>query len=281
MLNFNDGNDVIIFKERLKKARTEKGYSQQKFAEALGSYDRSKVANWESTKSTTIPKSQDIPTICALLDVDPNYLFGVSDFKNATDKTISERINLSTDNVKTLSDNPQVGNLIDSIMASVHFDNLFRRINQICVHGFFSESLETVFSPYAIKQLQKAFKYFLQGVFPIDMNKETFIPYIEKVFPWNPEKETLEEFLHAIVIDERYYDMLKSNPDFMDLLESQKYDALISDISRASFKHLIGNPIAELAKQDISHIFSEMIDEYVDATVTNSKTKTTIFGNPN
>lgn len=281
MLNFNDGNNTIIFKERLKNARIEKGYSQQEFAEALGGYDRSKVANWESTKGTTIPKSQDIPIICKLLDVDPNYLFGVSDFKSATDKTISERINLSTNSVKALSDDLQVGRFIDFLITSEHFNELIKKINQICVHGFFSESLERVFSPNAIKQLQKAFLHFSQRVFPIEMNENSFIPYVEKVFPWNPEKETLEEFLHAIVINERYYDMLKSNPDFMDLSKSQKYDALISDISRASFKHLIGNPIAELAKQDISHIFSEIIDEYVNTTVTNSKTKTTIFGNPN
>lgn len=68
--------------------------SQHQLAEALNDNDRSRVANWESQKSKTVPKTQDIPTICAILDVDPNYLFGLSNISNQDNLAISEATHL-------------------------------------------------------------------------------------------------------------------------------------------------------------------------------------------
>ena len=273
MFDFNDYNDVVRFKKRLKETRIKRGFTQDQFAEELHDNNRSRVANWESQKSKTILKVQDFPNICKALGVDPNYLLGVSDIECADDQAISERIHLSSDNVKTLSKEPLIGNFLDFLMSSDQFETLIGRIDQICSDGFYFESIETTFSPYAIKQLTKAFKRFSQEVPHIDMNEKTFFPYVRKAFPWNDQKELLGEFLRSIVIDERYYKMLTSNPDFMNLSEPDKYDALMWDISLASFKHLMAAHLTELARYDVKHIFSQIVDEYVEETVSKFKNR--------
>ena len=96
MFDFYDSNYSDEFKQRLQDARCKKKFSQQDFADCLEDNDRSRVANWESKKSTTVPKTQDIPGICKILDIDPNYLFGFSTITNENDKAISEQIHLST-----------------------------------------------------------------------------------------------------------------------------------------------------------------------------------------
>lgn len=271
MFDFNDTNNLTEFKKRFSEARRKKGYTQQEFAEALDDNDRSRVANWESKKSKTVPKIQDIPTICQLLDVDPNFLLGVSDVGNANDQVISEQIHLSVDNIRMLRNSFPVSDFVDFLLSSKQFYSLLRQINRIYTNGFFSESMESIFSPYAIARLEKAFNAFSREVFPIDMSVETFTPYVRNAFPWNEQKETLDDFVRSIVIDERYYDMLASNPVYLQQSMPERYDGLTYDFSLASFKHLMGNPFVELAEHEVSRIFSEIVRDYVDVTVKNFK----------
>ena len=116
MFDFYDSNYSDEFKQRLQDARCKKKFSHQDFADCLEDNDRSRVANWESKKSTTVPKTQDIPGICKILDIDPNYLFGFSTITNENDKAISEQIHLSTDNIKLLRNDTSVSNFINYLM---------------------------------------------------------------------------------------------------------------------------------------------------------------------
>ena len=61
MFDFYDSNYSDEFKQRLQDARCKKKFSQQDFADCLEDNDRSRVANWESKKSTTVPKTQGYP----------------------------------------------------------------------------------------------------------------------------------------------------------------------------------------------------------------------------
>lgn len=194
MFDFYDSNYSDEFKQRLQDARCKKKFSQQDFADCLEDNDRSRVANWESKKSTTVPKTQDIPGICKILDIDPNYLFGFSTITNENDKAISEQIHLSTDNIKLLRNDTSVSNFINYLMTTPKFHSLLNQLNHICVNGFFSESIETTFSTFAIQKLEKAFHRFSCEVFSIDRNEHTFVPYVKKVFPWN-RKNSLSKTL--------------------------------------------------------------------------------------
>lgn len=273
MSDFYDSNYSDEFKQRLQDARCKKKFSQQDFADRLEDNDRSRVANWESKKSTTIPKTQDIPNICKILDIDPNYLFGFSTITNENDKAISEQIHLSTDNIKLLRNDTSVSNFINYLMTTPKFHSLLNQLNHICVNGFFSESIETTFSTSAIQKLEKAFHRFSCEVFSIDRNEHTFVPYVKKVFPWNRKKQSIEDFVQSIVINEKYYKMLEMNPLYQEQTSDERYENLIYDFSKASIKYLERNQLAELAKYNVSNLFSEIVQDYVDITVNNFKNR--------
>lgn len=278
MYDFNDANSIKAFKKGISTARKGKNMSQQELAEALNDNDRSRVANWESQKSKTVPKTQDIPTICEILGVEPNYLFGFSNISSEDDLAISEATHLSINNIKTLRDSIPISNFINNMLENSRFDQLMKQINRICINGFFSESLESTFSASAISKLEKAFHNFSREVFPIDMDVESFIPYVKKAFPWKEDTESIDEFVRSVVINPAYYEMLETNPIYQKQTMQERYMELISDFSRASFKHLMGNQVAELAEYEVTKIVSEIIKDHINTTVKEFKNRDRSFG---
>ncbi len=262
MFNFYDPHSLCAFKERLQQARQQRHFSQTGFAEALLDDDRSRVANWESKKSKTVPKTQDIPEICKLLDIDPNYLFGLSNINSANDKAISDEIHLSVDNVRSLRTDSRMNKFIDFLMASPKFSQLLDYIYQIDIHMLLSISLEDTFSPQAISKLETAFSCFSQKVLPSDKNVDTFKPYVKEAFPWNKQKESIYDFIHSNIVNPKYYAMLASNPTFLNQTSEERYDGLIFDFAKASYNYLLGNQLSELAKYEVSNIFFNIVQDY-------------------
>ena len=262
MFNFYDPPSLCAFKERLQQTRQQRHFSQTGFAEALLDDDRSRVANWESKKSKTVPKTQDIPEICKLLDIDPNYLFGLSNINSANDKAISDEIHLSVDNVRSLRTDSHMNKFIDFLMASPKFSQLLDYIYQIDIHMLLSISLEDTFSPQAISKLETAFIYFSQEVLPTDRNVGTFKPYVKKAFPWNKQKKSIYDFIHSNIVNPKYYAMLASNPTFLNQTSEERYDGLIFDFAKASYNYLLGNQLSELAKYEVSNIFFNIVQDY-------------------
>lgn len=224
--------------------------------------DRSRVANWESKKSKTVPKTQDIPEICKLLDIDPNYLFGLSNINSANDKAISDEIHLSVDNVRSLRTDSHMNKFIDFLMASPKFSQLLDYIYQIDIHMLLSISLEDTFSPQAISKLETAFSCFSQEVLPTDRNVGTFKPYVKKAFPWNKQKKSIYDFIHSNIVNPKYYATLASNPTFLNQTSEERYDGLIFDFAKASYNYLLGNQLSELAKYEVSNIFFNIVQDY-------------------
>lgn len=268
MLDFNYNDFPVEFKKRLSAARKEKNLTQQELANLLKDSDRTRVASWESKKSKTIPKTQDIPAICKILDIDPNYLLGFSTITNENDEAIAKQLGLDSKNVRLLRNNASVSGFINYLLETPKFHALLKQIQRIYIHGFFSESIETTFSSSAIRKLEKAFNKFSHEVFPIDMDENTFMTYVKDVFPWNEKTASIDDFVQSIVIDPRYYTMLATNPAYLRQTNAERYANLIYDFSKASFNHLMKNQLAELAKHEITHIFSEIVQDYIDITVT-------------
>lgn len=186
---------------------------------------------------------------------------------------VRKKIHLSTDNIKLLRNDTSVSNFINYLMTTPKFHSLLNQLNHICVNGFFSESIETTFSTSAIQKLEKAFHRFSCEVFSIDRNEHTFAPYVKKVFPWNRKKQSIEDFVQSIVINEKYYKMLETNPLYQEQTSDERYENLIYDFSKASIKYLERNQLAELAKYNVSNLLSEIVQDYVDITVNNFKNR--------
>ena len=273
MFDLSDKNDLKRFKNRLGKTRKERKLTQDAFAEALGDNNRSRVANWESEKSTTLLPLHELPRVCKLLETDPNYLLGFSDDISTNDTMIADTIHFSSDNVHLLRHNPYAGKFLDALLSSDEFFHLMNNVQRVAMYGFFLEPLEKTFSPSALTQLYKAYEKFRSEVFPLDMDVVKFSYYVESAFPWVSEKQSFEELLHSIIIDERYYEMLFSNPEFMRKSDSEKYVILMVEIAKASYKHLSGKPIIELAEQEISKLLGKMVDDFIQDEIIKFKTR--------
>lgn len=96
---------------------------------------------------------------------------------------------------------------------------------------------------------------------------------MKKVFPWNRKKQSIEDFVQSIVINEKYYEMLETNPLYQEQTSDERYETLIYDFSKASIQYLERNQLAELAKYNVANIFSEIVQDYVDVTVNNFKNR--------
>ena len=68
---------VETFKDRLKKARKEKGFTQTKVSEHLGIAQASYI---RYEKGTSEPNMENLAKICDLLDLSADYLIGREDF---------------------------------------------------------------------------------------------------------------------------------------------------------------------------------------------------------
>ncbi len=68
----------LIFAQRLKELRKEKGMTQTELGEKLG-YGYTAIANYESGRNE--PSLSDLHFICRILDTSSDYLIGLSDIR--------------------------------------------------------------------------------------------------------------------------------------------------------------------------------------------------------
>jgi transcriptional regulator with XRE-family HTH domain len=271
MFDLNDVNDIVAFKTRLSEIRKRKRFTQDSFAEALHFGDRSRIANWESKKSTTVLKLSDFTTVCKLLDVDPNYLLGVSDIQSSNDKAISDAIGLSCTNVQKLRTCKFTSKFLDYMLSSLEIDELIRRIKQICHYGFVSEAQETTFSHNTLKKIEKAFEEFHREVSPLDMNKELFSEYIRDALPWNRDQVSFDCFIKSTISENEYNNILFEYPDFEEKPDTEKYNVLIDDIAATSYDYMMIRPIVELAEHKILTTLDDIIKKFIHTEINNFK----------
>lgn len=271
MYNFNDKQDIKKFKERLQQARKSMNLRQETFAEALH-YGRSSIGNWESTKKDILPTLENFVAACNVLHVEPNYLLGVSDFPSEKIHAISEATGLSENSVQTLCDNKDISNFIDHILTSSDLDAVLHRIKQVYYYGMIAEAQKTTFSAVALKKIKRAFDRFYREVFPLDMNVARFADYIKQELKWHPDKVSINDYIHSIITDNEYNNILFDFPDFEKKTDSEKYDLLIHDIASTSYEYMMGQPIIELAQQEIANALSSIIKEYINTLISSQRT---------
>ena len=296
MFDLNDIDDILLFKKRLGATRKERGFTQQEFADALGDSNRSRVANWESQKSSTLVQLHDIPLICKLLETDPNYLLGFSDDISEDDTMIGEHIHMSPDNVRMLKQDPYIGRLIDFLLASDEFHDMVYSLQHLTMKEFHSTTVEKKFSPYALKKIRKAYQNYIKEILLFDIDSNALSYYAEKEFidkkriknvfyllsyfigkelPWNPEKQSIEEYFHTIIIDEELYnectEKISKDPNFMDKPDNEKFYRLMAVPERHLLSFLNDERIAKLSELEISNLITKLVSDFVQKEVNEFK----------
>lgn len=255
------------FKERLTKQRTVLNLTQKELTKKMGYTHRSKIATWEGTSNKTLPDLHDFYSLCKVLKCDPNYLLGYNDINFTNDGLAAEYTQLSVDTISKLRENPFIAQLINAIVNSDKTPRLIDKIMQLCISESYSLTLEKIFSKDAIEQLIIAFEQFYYKEIALDMCPETFIPYVAKTFPWNRTKRNFKEFLESIIINEKYYDMVFNSDLFAQQTDDERYQSIIYDIAKASYKHLLNIVISKQKESELSHILSIIMNDFVTSQV--------------
>lgn len=92
---------ISIFRERLFKAMDDKGFTQERLAEAIGRSNQS-VGDWARGTDDKTPSLRDCLLICEALGVGLDFLLGYTDEPNNKVAYIHEHTGLTKENVKKL-----------------------------------------------------------------------------------------------------------------------------------------------------------------------------------
>lgn len=272
MFNLNDISGIALFKERLAKTRKEKGFTQEQFAKKLHTGERSRISNWENSNNSRLLHLSDFSLVCKILDVDPNYLLGVSDDQCTNDKEIADTLHISTDSVKILREEPYIGTLIDYFLSADKFNSLLLKIRHACVNGYYYVgTLEEIFSSNALSKIQKAFNHLFEEISYLDMTPELFAAYLSSEFHWNQKKYDFFKFLDSLIIEPKYHEMLANDVTFMELSNDDKFDVLMHDIANSSYEHLLSNATTELSIQSISNIVNQILSNFIEDDISKFK----------
>lgn len=278
MYNLNDIQDIKAFKLKLTETRKEKKLTQEKFAEELH-LCRTTVVNWENCKKNinTLPTLLTFTEICNLLKVDPNYLLGVSEFDSQTDHAISETIGLSIENVKLLKENRYCNRLIDYFLSSDEAITIIEKIKKICYLEYISQALETLFSKNICDKIDKAFNKFFEEVFPLDMTKDRFIEYLKKEIALK-SIEDIDCFIKASITENEFDNIIVNVFNNLESLsKEEKYNILIEYIAECAYDYKLSCSNIELSKYKIATSIFNVVDKYIDSTVTDLKNSNKTF----
>lgn len=271
MSDYIEQPNIYLFKKRLAQKRSERKMSQETLAHALGYEHRSKISTWESNNKQTVPDLYDFYSLCKVLNCDPNCLLGYDDIEFENDKLAADYTKLSPDTIATIRENPFMAKFVDAMINSDKTTALFSNLIQLFNDRCNNTALDGIFSEIAIERLRFAFDQFFYKEITLDMNADSFVPYVAKAFPWNRNKLTFKEFVDSIIIHEKYYDMIISNPAYPNQTDDERYSYVISDIAKSSYKYLFSTLAISQKEAALTHIVELIIKDFIETQLTEFK----------
>lgn len=154
--------------EGLKKARKQKGLTQERFARSIG-FSTATVRNWEQGRA--VPEATTLENLCDFYDCDLDYLFGRIDCKKHDVQFICDYTGLDEEAVKALHDN-----------VAADAKNKGRVLSLIIKNRRFMSLLS-------------ALQRFLESLYHLALNDGTF--------PYNPARYGDEVALHLDALNEK------------------------------------------------------------------------------
>lgn len=281
MSDNNNNFSSDLFKKRLVEARKSQDLTQQQLASLLRYPNRSKIANWESENTKTIPCVEDVFRLCQVLNIDSDYLLNLSEKPNEDDEIIANKLGLSVSSVRLLRDSKEAASLAEALLSSSELGQILKLVDDICVYGFLYEAMTTTFSPYALEKIERAFQTMRMNVSPVDLTKEAFVPYVKKQFPWKEESEVLmpaqkrkndssrkkksdlNSLISSLLSQNEIQNLLFDYPDFDEKNENERYEIVMEDIAGTSFDYLIHKPIIDLARINLAGLLKNVADGFI------------------
>lgn len=265
MYNLFNNSDVIKFKERLAKARKDKGLTQEALGEALG-LNRQTVANWEHKKGTTLPPLATLSYVCAILETDPNYLLGVSEFPVHNLESISKELTLSYDSTKKLHNASFTNVFIDYLLQNKKFHSLTHEIKQLCYSDDKDNDLTQRLTTPAVKKLAKAFKVFYNDTF-FNMSKHSLKKHVVEIFDYR-DTQSFDDFIKNTLTDnEQLYFSFCKHPNIDTYSDEDKFDAIMDFIAEIGYEYEFNLKMREIYIDKTHRHMAEIIEDFIDKEV--------------
>lgn len=259
--------DIKKLQERLKSLRFNsdgtKKYTQAKLAEELDvASRRTTVTAWENDKKT-IPDTETLIKICNLFDCDLDYLFGKSDIKSQDIQTISNVLHISEESINTLRYNKEYGQLINNMINNKFFGEISRRAHQLALNKVLKDVITTSFNEHFEDKVKNIFDKYYFSVFPIEMSQKKYCEYIKSAIPYSEEFNPVE-FIENNFLDNGKLFIYNKNDDFLSLAEPEQYEIIIASIADISYNYYISQNVAELSKQKLDLMLSELLQTAIN-----------------
>ena len=262
MFNLNDTNDINKFKKRLADSRKKKGLTQETLANRLN-IGRTSVVAWEREDNDKLPSIDNVNRLCSILDIEPNYLFGVTDVDCTDVQAISNAIHLSEDSISSLISQSFANPFIDFLLKNQSFDEFMNKLKQICYYKMTQQEFESKFLPSTLKKINKAFNKLYQATFPLDMSSNTFANYLQTQLQYN-NYSSYEEFAKDTLTDSQYLSFRIQYPELSSADDSEKYKLTVHFLAKICYDYAFNNAHTELSMNRIVMILSEVITNFID-----------------
>ncbi len=271
MYNLHNITDAYKFQERLANTRKNKGFTQAALGDKIG-VDRQSIANWENGTMPPLPRLIDL---CDVLETDPNYLLGVTDFPSQKLENISKEINLSYESTCKLHTGNFTNVFIEYLLSCSNFDNLIFNIKQLCYSSRDDINLTNRLTDSAIKKLKKVYKSFNDDLF-LDMSLYNFTKHVSKVFDYKDTQE-FESFINETLTEKEYKLFKLENNNIDKKSDDDKYNALIEHIAQIGFECEFERKSIEISTDKIRRHMAEIVEGFIRNEIKKQKDEIYIF----
>ncbi len=274
--------DTKQIKNRLKSLRFspddgKKLYTQKEVAQAIkikndDDTSRTTVTAWESLNNETIPDIRTLVDLCNFFNCDLDYIFCKTDVISSDIKAISDTLHISEQCINTLKDNQDFGKLISSIINNGLFFEIVQRANQLALNKVFYDVITTSFIENFEKKIRKIFNEYYFFVFPFDMSQKKYCEYIKNSIPYSEEFNPVEFIETNFLADGKQFVNNKCD-NFSSLSKSEQYEIIITSIADISYDYYISQNLAELSKQKLDLMLSELLQYAINIETKEIKAK--------
>ncbi len=244
-------------KTNLKKARGKK--KQDDVAEALNIGSRTTISNWENPNNGSLPSFVDMVALCNYYDVDMDFLIGKSPIETKNIKAISEAINLSPENVKTLCNDSFTNRFLDLLLSSEKYNKLIEKIHQLVNFSLYDDTLDKHFTESAVKKINNALKTYYNQTYYFDTTASSFKKYLADELKIE-DYDSIQDFANDTYLKPWDYSRMAS---FEEKKKEQKEYEVIMDIAETVIKIETQKRYRDITKYDIAMLFTEVINDII------------------
>jgi len=251
--------DYSKIKENLKKARNAQNKTQDEVAADIYLGSRTTISNWENTNNNLLPSLPLMVHLCNYYAVVMDYILGKSTIETNDIKAISEAINLSPENVKTLYNDTFTNRFLDLLLSSEKYNKLIEKIHQLVNFSLYDDTLDKHFTESAVKKINNALKTYYNQTYYFDTTASSFSKYLEAELKIN-DYASIQDFANDTYLKPWDYSRMAG---FEEKKKVQKEYEVTMDIAETVIKIETQKRYRDIARHDIAMLFTEVINDII------------------